>query len=878
MGLFTRDDPSENLPAVVGSVSDDMSVYRAKALPYNAFRPLTASASRIKLTDGIDMSNLRRRRMEDKIWQEDAWNSYDAIGEIKYAFNMMASVASRVRLYVAVVSDEGRSPTSVEDTPDLTPGLALASTKSLDRLFRGASQGISQMIRNMILNLCVAGECLLVQVPAKLSTSTPESWEIRSVDEIVMAGDGRTVMLRSRQGISTQARDIQKLPPEAFVGRIWRAHARWSDEPDSSMRSVLDLASELLLLNRTFRATARSRLNAGALFIPDGLSAAADSDVHEISDINPETGEPVFMPVEDTDAFEEELLEAMTLPIQDESSASAVVPLLIRGPSELGDAIKQFKFERSFDPSLAQRADRVLERILQGLDVPKEAVTGLSGIKYCLSESTQCLTRQGWRNYSDVEVGDDILTYNHDNGYAQWQPIQALNVFNVDPDEELVEIHHRNHHSISTKDHRWPVIKTHQNVRPGTERRFVTSESLACSDLVPLAAPAIDIPQEQKYTDAFVELVAWYWTEGNIVNYDAVRVDGTARRRYAMISQSRAVNSNNVIRITTCLTQLFGEPRRSKVGTPSWNLSSSSDRRTAVFVLNDEASKELTTIVSGKEKIVSLDFIQQLTPAQLELFIDISIAADGHVQASGSKNIFQKNKNALAAFELACILTGKGITWHTRSDGYQIGITNKTSFRPKSPRRSREHLRPRLVTDVTSKVWCPTTANHTWYARHNDTVFITGNSNAVQIDENLYKAHIEPLILLICDALTSVYLHPALLALGFNRPQVERVMVWYDPSEIVTRPNKAEDAKYGFDNNLISAQSWRKVHGFSESDAPDPKETLLRTAMERGVLPPELVQQLLYSLAPDLLDKLREDQQASSPAPLPQDVENILKG
>ena len=52
----------------------------------------------------------------------------------------------------------------------------------------------------------------------------------------------------------------------------------------------------------------------------------------------------------------------MTTPIRDEDSASAVVPLIIRGPAELGDKIKQFKFERSFDPALAQRADRVLER------------------------------------------------------------------------------------------------------------------------------------------------------------------------------------------------------------------------------------------------------------------------------------------------------------------------------------------------------------------------------------------------------------------------------------------------------------------------------------------------------------------------------------
>ena len=72
----------------------------------------------------------------------------------------------------------------------------------------------------------------------------------------------------------------------------------------------------------------------------------------------------------------------MTTPIADQDSAAAVVPLLIRGPAELGEKIKLFKFERSFDPALAERADRALDRIMQGIDVPKDVVTGLANVKY----------------------------------------------------------------------------------------------------------------------------------------------------------------------------------------------------------------------------------------------------------------------------------------------------------------------------------------------------------------------------------------------------------------------------------------------------------------------------------------------------------------
>jgi hypothetical protein len=117
------------------------------------------------------------------------------------------------------------------------------------------------------------------------------------------------------------------------------------------------------------------------LYIPDGLAvssgAAPDYPYADDSDLD-----PAILAEEQQDDFEEQLIDAMTTPIKDEDSASAVVPLIIRGPAELGDAIKQFKFERSFDPALALRADRVLERILQGIDVPKDIITGLANVKY----------------------------------------------------------------------------------------------------------------------------------------------------------------------------------------------------------------------------------------------------------------------------------------------------------------------------------------------------------------------------------------------------------------------------------------------------------------------------------------------------------------
>jgi hypothetical protein len=502
-------------------------------LSYNTPRSLTAAAAQVRMNDKGEFEQFKSRRSaSSSSWQAEAWEYYDAIGEIKYAFNLVASVVSRIRIFAASIDDASQAPVSVHESRIIDAGLASAAERALERL-NSAYGGQAGLLKDAALNLSVSGECYLVQMPARVGTGTPESWDIRSVDEVVVdAKGGYNVIGRREQTQGTGAGfGVSRLGQNAFVGRIWRSHPRFSDEADSSLRGLLDLCAELLLLNRTFRATARSRLNAGALYLPDGLSVAAQADPDYPYDSEDGLGSG-FTAEEAEDEFEEQLIDAMTTPIRDEESASAVVPLIIRGPAELGDKIKQFKFERSFDPALAERSDRVLERILQGLDVPKDVVTGLANVKY---------------------------------------------------------------------------------------------------------------------------------------------------------------------------------------------------------------------------------------------------------------------------------------------------------------------------------------------------------SNALQIDEALYKAHIEPLMLLICDALTVVYLRPYLIANGYSESEANRITVWYDPSAVSTRNDRAADADAGFDRGAVSYDTWRRAHGFSDQDAPTPNELAIRMLNEKGAITPELTEAMLNALAPDVMNAVRTAQQASSVAPLPPDVEQALQ-
>jgi hypothetical protein len=133
-------------------------------------------------------------------------------------------------------------------------------------------------------------------------------------------------------------------------------------------------------------------------------------------------------------------------------------------------------------------------------------------------------------------------------------------------------------------------------------------------------------------------------------------------------------------------------------------------------------------------------------------------------------------------------------------------------------------------------------------------------------------------MLLIADALTVVYLRPYLLANGFAESDVDRIVVWYDPSAISTRNDRAADADAGFDKMAISLSTWRHAHGFSDADAPTPEELAIRMFFEKGMLSPELTEAALAALAPDMMTKIKGAQQANSVGPLPPEVTQALSG
>lgn len=374
---------------------------------------------------------------------------------------------------------------------------------------------------------------------------------------------------------------------------------------------------------------------------------------------------------------------------------------------------------------------------------------GWSDIAYCVDSETEILTADGWKRWDQVGLDDVALTLNHETGLAEWQPVLAVNVFPAQP-REMLAMKGRSHSSLTTLNHRWPVErrrrltgtqrqkgpdgkwlatgKTPANIA-AWERRFVTSASIGYWDQIPCAAPVTNLPTEPKYDDAFVELVAWFTTEGHIKLSRGKPTTGIN------ICQSHVANPHLVARIRACLTRLFGPavPALNRQGdtVPRWRECTNGHKQE--FFLNHVAGALVLDQAPGK--VVRPSFVAALTEAQLRLFTETVIDGDGW-RHGDSYAIAQKDPARLDAIQMAFALLGRRANLGEVLPAYpNMGPTlrvfspgrgNAISPRPAALNPRGSFVMERVTYD--GIVWCPTTPNGTWYARRRGTTYFTGNS------------------------------------------------------------------------------------------------------------------------------------------------------
>lgn len=94
--------------------------------------------------------------------------------------------------------------------------------------------------------------------------------------------------------------------------------------------------------------------------------------------------------------------------------------------------------------------------------------------------------------------------------------------------------------------------------------------------------------------------------------------------------------------------------------------------------------------------------------------------------------------------------------------------------------------------------------------------------SAWQIDEDSWKAHLQPVAQALVDDLTGGYLRPSMRAGGVAN--WDEYAIAYDAAAIVQHPDRAKDAKDLHDRGAINHAALRGAGGFDDEDAMDDAE------------------------------------------------------
>lgn len=343
---------------------------------------------------------------------------------------------------------------------------------------------------------------------------------------------------------------------------------------------------------------------------------------------------------------------------------------------------------------------------------------------YCVDPDTECLTRRkGWTRYDELRDDDEMLAYDPESHVTRWECPREVYV-NPEYAGPMYSLSMRGFSALTTEGHRWPVsVRSRHQGRRRWSTQVLRSEQLPLSHGYKLLRSAPhEGPGDATYSDAFVRIVAWYYTEGSLIRggkaitisqsdrHNPVKVDDIRRDLKEIGVQTPSVE-DAARRGPPRREGLFMVERRRADGLVTWDLTGT-------------RVDEVIACAPGKRKVPTMEFLTRLTAAQAAVFVDISIAADGSPEWGRFE---QHDEGRMDAYVAACVLAGYGPT---------VGPSGTSCHLNENGTIGLENVRREQVT-YEGPVWCPVLPSGHWFARRDGGVFVTGNSRKTAVTGTL---------------------------------------------------------------------------------------------------------------------------------------------
>lgn len=312
-------------------------------------RSITAAAQRF--TRKLATKNTKTG---NNSWQEEAWDLYSVVPEIKFMAGWIGNAAGAARLYAGRRTEDG----TIEAAPDNHPATHIVSD------IAGGPDGQAQLLKEAAVHLAIAGEYWTVITTDYDDTAR---WHALSTSEVTHGRNGLTAEVLGEKVNVPAADDDRLVAADAPVAiRVWEPHPRRHIEADSPVRSSLVVLEELRLLNAAVAAAARSRITGrGVLMVPKGTrfpTAPGQGDAE--------------------DDLLEVFMEVASTAIREPDSAAATVPIMLEIPADLVGKVEWLTFESGFDELAMKLRDEAIRRFATASEIPAEIMLGLGDVNH----------------------------------------------------------------------------------------------------------------------------------------------------------------------------------------------------------------------------------------------------------------------------------------------------------------------------------------------------------------------------------------------------------------------------------------------------------------------------------------------------------------
>ncbi|GEM_PF-1479811 len=310
-------------------------------------------------------------RTPNAAWQEQAWDYFDSMGELRFAASWISNSASRVSLTLGRVGPGGSEPVPVRETADRPLSPLEQDASRLVAELGGGPARLPEMMQHLATLIAVAGLGWILIEEDPLSP-TGWKWSSRSNDEVRDTGTHWEVETGLDDDPEWDDLSWRPVATNHVMMRVWKRHPRHPDVPDSPVRAVIPVLKQLKGIDAHVNATSKSRLSgAGILFSPSEVEyqSAGDED---------DDGVDGDVEYSNVDGLLNDLIDNASRAAEDPDDPAAVIPLPIEVPAEYIDSFRHMTFSTEYSETVIELTDRAVRRFALGMDMPPEAVTGMS--------------------------------------------------------------------------------------------------------------------------------------------------------------------------------------------------------------------------------------------------------------------------------------------------------------------------------------------------------------------------------------------------------------------------------------------------------------------------------------------------------------------